>query len=62
LIRVLYNNAMPESLQPLKHHFAMQESWLIAVLSIQTLLFCSVLVFRKNISYLTGVFVIASKW
>jgi hypothetical protein len=41
---------------------AMQETWLIAVLSIQTLLFCSVLVFRKNISYLTGVFVVASKW
>ncbi|KAL0041584.1 hypothetical protein WJX79_008403 [Trebouxia sp. C0005] len=36
-----------------------QESWLIAVLSIQTLLFCSVLLFRRNTSYLTGVFVVA---
>lgn len=36
-----------------------QETWLIAVLSIQTLLFCSVLLFRRNISYLTGVFVVA---
>lgn len=36
-----------------------REPWLIAVLSIQTLLFFSVLVFRKNISYLTGVFVVA---
>lgn len=42
-------------------HAALQEPWLIAVLSIQTLLFFSVLVFHKNISYLTGVFVVASR-
>lgn len=39
----------------------MQEPWLIAVLSVQTLLFSSVILYRRNTSYLTGVFIVASK-
>ena len=39
----------------------LQEPWLVAVLSLQTLLFFSVLVLRKSNTYLTAVFVVASK-
>ena len=41
--------------------YVMQEPWLVAVLSLQTLLLSSVILWRRNTSYLTCVFTLASK-
>lgn len=43
------------------HAFSVQEPWLIAVLTLQTFMFFSILVFRQNTSYLTSIFALASK-
>lgn len=43
------------------HAFSVQEPWLIAVLTLQTFVFFSILVFRQNTSYLTSIFALASK-
>lgn len=40
---------------------ASQEPWLLTVLASQLVLFLSILFFRKNNSYLAGVFLLASK-
>ena len=40
---------------------ALQEPWLIAVLGVQAFLFVTIIKFRKSTSYLSGIFVLASR-
>ena len=46
---------------PMLWAYVMQEPWLVGVLSLQTLLFSSVILCRRNTSYLAFLFILASK-